>query len=235
MEDIMLSEGIYPKKEKNMSIVQKASGKLSILLKTLPNITINAVCPYVIYSLASPHMSLIYALLLSAIPPLISSLIGIVRQRRINLVGAMVLLGLAIGTASALLFKEPRLLLISGSLVTGVYGVVMLVSLLFPRPLIFTLMVDVLASSTAQRQDFAQRWQQSPQFRQTMNTFTIVWGISLVGEFVMRVIFAYILPVAQFLLLVPLLQQIVLGLTIAWSFWYNNKRRKAADQQQDIA
>src|SRR5581483_4156699 len=118
----------------------------------------------------------------------------------------------------------------SGSLVTGVYGVVMLVSLLFPRPLIFTLMVDTLASSTTQRQDFAQRWQQSPQFRQTMNTFTIVWGISLIGEFVMRVIFAYILPVAQFLLIVPLLQQIVLGLTIAWSFWYSNKRRKAADQ-----
>jgi len=65
--------------------------------------------------------------------------------------GLFALVGIAAKVVSALLFHDPHLVLISDSLLTGVYGLLLLGSVLIGKPLTVVLVANMYATSPEQR------------------------------------------------------------------------------------
>lgn len=84
-------------------------------------------------------------------PPLISSLVELIRRHTIDLIAGLVLLGIVVCLVAVLLGGNPRLLLIRESFLTVALGIACLLSLLFPRPLWFYLTGYVFATNDPQR------------------------------------------------------------------------------------
>lgn len=169
-------------------------------------------------------------LLLAAIPPALSTAIELLRRRRLNLLGALVLAGIAIRILSALLLKDVRLILISDSLMIGVYGIIALASLLFGRPLLLTLAMNMLADTpAAEREQFEKRWRDAGSSYFTF--ITALWGIGLTLVLVLSVILTYSLTVQQFVLVGPIIQYSMFGVLILVSQGFGILRRYQRHRQ----
>jgi len=197
----------------------------SIWLSLLPMILYTAVLPYVIFRLASPHMSTVTALLLAAVPPAFVTVLGLVRQRRFNLLGSLALVGISVKLMSALFFRDVRLVLLSDSLMIGVYGLLMLGSLIVQKPLLLMLARNALAGAPpAERAQLEQRW--LARGRSGFTFITALWGTGLLLAFLVNVGLVYSLTVAQFVLVGPLVHYSMFGLLIVVSQAYGFLRRR---------
>jgi intracellular septation protein A len=206
-------------------LAQKAQSLHRMLFALLPTILAVAVLPYIIYRLASPYMSTIAALLMAAIPPALVTTTGLIRQRRLNLFGTLALAGIAVKLISALLFKDIRLILISDSLMTGVYGIIMLLSLLFGKPLLLTLAQSMQTNTSPEQYAVIEnRWRDAGSSFLTL--LTIVWGTGLLLGLLISIVLTFILTVQQFVLINPLVQYSLFGSLILWSQVYGALRRR---------
>jgi hypothetical protein len=197
------------------------SSQFNFIGQLVPNVLINAVCPFIIYSLVNPYMSMVAALLLSAIPPILYSLVNVIRERRVSPLSIIVLLGIAFSLITAFLLKDPKLLLLRDSAVTGLLGLVFLVSLPFPRPLTFYLGMDMTAhNDPARRAQFYARWQNSQPFRSSMFLLTAIWGCTLLTELLLRVALIYTLSIPAFLLFAPIIGYAIYTVVGVWTTWY---------------
>ena len=128
--------------------------------------------PLLAYSLLrSAGLSTVNALVLSGILPAL----GMARDRRVDVVGVLVLLGIAVGTGLGLASGNARLVLLQGSVPTVVFGAVCLGSLWTRRPLMYRFAVDFIGPDTPKGRDFADRWRY-PDFRHAFRVTTVVWG-----------------------------------------------------------
>ena len=94
--------------------------------------------PLVAYQwLRSAGMTAVTALLLSGVFPAVHVIINVIRHRRLDVVGALVLAGIVVGTVLGLVSHSARLVLVEGSVPTGLFGLVCLGSVWTSRPLIF--------------------------------------------------------------------------------------------------
>jgi hypothetical protein len=127
-------------------------------------------------------------------------------------------------------------LLIRESFFTGGYGAVCLLSLLFPRPLMFVIGRHFVAGNDPVRAaQYNASWQ-FPDVRASMRLITLVWGIGLLGEFVIRLVLIYTLSTAQVLAYSSIILFIITVLLIAWTVRYGVSRsRKAALRRQQNA
>ena len=200
----------------------------------LPELIYVAVLPYVIYRLASPHMPAAYALLLAGIPPAVRTLLGLAHHGRINLFGVFSLLAIAIKIISGLVLQDTRLILISSSLVTGAYGVIMLASLLSPTPLILKFIMNARAGSDpTQWELLTKRWQEAGS-RSIFALITAIWGVGLLIELLVRITLVFTLTVDQFLAIGPIVQYSFLGVMLLATLLFlrirRSRKRKLLEQ-----
>jgi hypothetical protein len=73
----------------------------------------------------------------SAVFPAVNGLVTIVHRRHLDIIGAVVLIGIVVSIVATLVGGDPKLLLIRESFATGALGMVCLTSLVWPRPLMF--------------------------------------------------------------------------------------------------
>src|SRR3977135_2897141 len=86
--------------------------------------------PLVAYSLLrSAGLSAVSALVLSGAFPALGVAAGVIRHRRVDTIGLVVLAGIAVGTVLGLLSGDPRLVLVEGSGPTAGFGLLWLGSL----------------------------------------------------------------------------------------------------------
>ena len=91
--------------------------------------------PLVAYNLLHAHgFSTVAALVLSGVFPAVGVIIGIVKHRRVDAVGVLVLAGIVVGAVLGLVSHSPKLVLDEGSVGTGVFGLLCLGSLARPEP-----------------------------------------------------------------------------------------------------
>jgi uncharacterized membrane protein len=204
----------------------------------VPMLAIDVAIPYGLYVILSPHFpsNSLIPLLISALTPMISSTVGVIRKRHIDYVGALVVLGILITVVAAFITGDQKIFLIRESVLTAALGVVFLVSLLFPKPLMFYFGKQFFSGGDPAKAAFYSSLWQSPKFRSFNYLITLVWGIGLLIEFTLRVIMVYTLPVAQVIALSPIVfNAITIGL-ILWTVAYGNRaRRKRQQQSQDQA
>src|SRR5580693_10262249 len=132
--------------------------------------------PLVAYSLLrSAGQSAVTALVLSGAFPALGVIAGVIRHRRADTIGVLVLAGIAVGTVIGLLSGDPRLVLVEGSVPTAVFGMLCLASLWSRRPLIYRFALEFMGADTPRGRDFEGLWRY-PGFRHAFQLFTVVWG-----------------------------------------------------------
>lgn len=200
------------------------------LRRMLPTLLFNAVVPFLINILVRPHMSTIDALLLASSVPALFTLGSLIWKKHLDLLGSLVVAGLLLTAAFALVFNSPRLLLLQGSAINGLFGVVMLVSLLFPRPILFYLVRSIQTQGDPQRlASFNADWS-FPQFRSFYRVLTTFWGCITVAQVMLLAILAFNLPISLMLVLSPILNFALILPAAHWSMHYLRKNKPVFDQ-----
>ena len=147
--------------------------------------------PVAAYSLLrSAGMTAVTALLLSGVFPALSVTISAIRHRRLDVVGALVLAGIAVGTVLGLVSHSTRLLLVEGSVPTAIFGVACLGSLWARRPLMFSFALEFTGPGTAKGREMTRLWQYEG-YRRVFRTITAVWGAAFLLEAALRIVIVY--------------------------------------------
>jgi hypothetical protein len=195
----------------------------------VPGLVIDGLLPFMTYVLLTsyvPHVSQVIALGLSATFPTVYGLVTIVRRRHLDIIGALVLVGIVVSILATLLGGDPKLLLIRESFITGALGMVCLTSLVWPRPLMFYIGRQFSAGEDpAKIAEFNALWQY-PVARHTFRVMTIVWAIGWMSEFALRVVMVWTLSIPEVLVISPFVfNGITIGL-IAWTLAYGRRQRQ---------
>lgn len=192
------------------------------LVRTL---VINAAAPYAVYMLCKPHFGGLVALALSAVPPAVESLVSVVRRRRLDVVGALVLGGIAASLVLIALGGSERILLLRESLITSLVGIALAASVAARRPILYYLARQMQAAGNpAEAARMDARWDAEPGFRRSMRLLSLVWGIGLVIEMVVRTIMVFDMEISHFLLISPFVQYGMTGLLVLWTVAYGRRR-----------
>lgn len=202
------------------------------MLKSLGfSLLINAALPLLIYwALTSyAHVSDLYALIASGVPSILDSIIGVIRNKRIDFLAGIVLAGIAISLLIILLGGNAKVLLIRESFFTAAFGLAFLVSLAFPRPIMFYFGRHFATGNNPKNIEWFDSLWQYEGFRTTMRVMTIVWGIGLVLEAAIRTYLVFTLSIAQFLVVSPFVIYGIVGILVLWTFRYSRQGRQRSE------
>lgn len=187
------------------------------------------------YLLRSAGLSAVPALLISGVFPALGVTIGAASNRRLDAVGVLVLVGIAVGTVLGLVSHSARLILVEGSVPTAIFGVACLGSLLWAqRPLMFTLAREFTGPDTAQGREMIQLWEYEG-FRRVFRVITIVWGCGFLFEAALRVLIAYSTSPGTALTLSKVMPFVFVGLFSAWTVGYGNYRKRKGERMAAAA
>ncbi len=156
----------------------------------------------------------------------VTALVSGSRGRHLNIISLFVLGCLVVGILTTFLGGDPRVLLLRESLFTGALGLTCFASLLFPRPLMFSVGRSFLAGKDPEQiARYHQLWR-NPTARHTSRVTTVVWGIVYSGDFLLRLLLVFTLPVAAVLVVGPLFTGGLIGGSLLWSFAYLRRARQ---------
>jgi hypothetical protein len=190
---------------------------------------VNLVLPWLAYRLALPHWGTLGALYASAVPPIAWSLVEFLRTRRVDALSVLVLLGIAMSIVLMALGGSPRLLLMRESMASGAIGVVFLLSLAMPRPLTFYLArATVARESEGGAARFEALWDERPVLRRSIRLMTLVWGLGLTGENLLRGWLAWHWPIERFLVISPFIGYGIYGGLTVWTLMYRKRLKRRA-------
>jgi hypothetical protein len=216
----------------NMAHSTERPQRFAVSRSVLWSTAFDGLGPYLVYRLVSPHTSLLVALAWTMLPPSVSNLMTLVRRRRPDIIGLIVIAGIAVGLLLFLVGGSARLLLIRESFITGVIGLLFLLSLFFRRPLSYYISRQFVTGDDPAR---AARWNSQyevSRYKFGMPRITAVWGAVLVGEAGLRTVLAFSLPISLFLALHNFIFIAVYAATMAWCYsygWRTYKREKFAE------
>jgi hypothetical protein len=220
---------IPPDISEDLSEEEQSQRRRQMLRGFLISAVIDGFGSYAVYLLARPHTTELAAIGWSMLPPGLNNIWSLIRKRHLDFVGVIVILGLLAGLALFLLGGSPRLLLVRDSLITGTIGLVFLISLFFPRPLLFYVSRQLTAGYDP---ELAATWDERYQASPThlgLPLITGVWGAVLLCEALLRTYLALNLPVAVFLAVSPIVNLAMYAGTSLWSFWYGSRIRDQED------
>ncbi|OAJ54359.1 hypothetical protein A6V36_06480 [Paraburkholderia ginsengiterrae] len=193
-------------------------------------LAVNFLLPWLAYRLALPHLGETGALIASAVPPVVWSLIELARFRRVDALSMMVVAGIVLSIAAMALGGSPRMLLLRESLVSGMIGVAFLLSLPMRRPLIFYLArASVAREMEGGAARFEALWQERPTLGPALRFMTLVWGVGLTGETALRAWMALTWPIERFLVVSPFIGYAIYGGLMLWTLWYRKSMRSRAE------
>jgi hypothetical protein len=205
-----------------------AGASPNMLRAMLPSLVIDALCPLLAYQFLKHYTSAsdIVALSVGAVFPALNSLQSLVRQRHLDIIGILVLIGIA-GSVIPLFFGgSPRFLLIRESFTGAVIGVAFLISLLLPRPLIFYIARQFTGNNQPERAAVFDGTWRAPAIRFGFRLMTLVWGVGTLGEFVLRVIMAVTLPIATVLAAAAVIFPAIYLSMMGWTMLYSRRLRQ---------
>ncbi|KAH8549903.1 hypothetical protein BGW37DRAFT_501201 [Umbelopsis sp. PMI_123] len=162
--------------------------------------------PLAIYYGMKNHTSLIVALMVSSIPPLLLVIGKFIYKRKVDIMGCLFVLGFVLSGVFALVTGDARLVLLRDSSVTCVVGFCFLVTLIpiqtkrfNNRPLQFLFYAQIIEALspvtwkdeqgnqyTLTRADWLYTY--VPYIRKYSIMTTVLWGVLLEAEFIVKVI-----------------------------------------------
>lgn len=208
----------------------------AVALNWGPTIVFNVVLPYLTYTVLSDRgVSAVAALAISGVWPAVEVLGIFLIKRRVDDFGVLALIVVGLGVLSALVFRSESLVLVKDSAATGLFGLVLLGSLLTRRPLMFyfgrKFGTDGTEEGLAKWNDL---WQYAG-FRRTQRVLTLVWGVVYLAEAVARVVLSYVLSTSTMVLISTVLPIVVTAALVAWTILYARRSRAAAVRRNPAA
>jgi hypothetical protein len=190
-------------------------------------ILVNIVLPYLIYVKAEPRLGSVRALLAASVPPILWSGIEFARKRRIDAVSLLVLAGIVLSLLAFFGGGSARFLQLRENLVTGLIGLVFLVSAAVGRPLIYQ-----LARAGKLREDpvEAARFESlrdNPRFRRNMTIMTLVWGFGLLAQTAVACLLVFSLSIPRYLIVSPIVGYSIMGGLALWTFWFVKRIKRS--------
>jgi hypothetical protein len=191
--------------------------------------------PLALYSLLrSAGLSPVRALVLSGVFPALGVAVTYARDRRLDAIGGLVLVGIAVGTVLGLATGSARLVLVEGSVPTAVFGFLCLGSLWSRRPLIFRFALEFMGADTPKGRDFDGRWQYAG-FRHAFRVITAAWGAGYLAEAVARVVIAETFATGTALAVSKVLPYAVAAVLAAWTYAYGQRARRRGERMAAAA
>jgi hypothetical protein len=189
------------------------------------SLLINGLLPWALYQILSGYMESITALTIATLVPLADNLIHFCRHKKLDALGGLMLFTFLLTLMLIACGGSEKMLLIRESFITASVGLLFLVSLLLPQPLMYYLALKFLNNETlAENSKYAY-------FRFVMRLMSSVWGVILIAEAVVRTLLVFQLSTAEFLAVSNIVLYGFIGTAIVWTVWY---RRKSAKQLQLI-
>jgi len=210
--------------------------ELAARLRSIAKVVIiDVAAPLIAYSLLrSAGMSTVTALVLSGVFPALGVAAGVVRHRRIDVVGALVLAGILVGTVLGLISHSARLVLLEGSVPTAIFGVVCLGTLWTRRPLMYGFALEFIGPDTAKGREMISRWQYEG-FRCIFRVITAVWGVGFLLEAAVRVVIVYNTSTGTALSLSKVMPYVWAGIFVAWTVGYGRYQGKKGQRMMAAA
>ena len=206
-----------------MDINHKNNIKKSIIISIL----INAILPLITYKILINHIpSSITALIISTTIPIIDNIYHIIKEKKIDIFASLIILGFIVGIISMLFSGSQKLLLIRQSYITAVIGILFLISMFFPKPMIYYLAKKFINSQDKYAKNNKSTIDdkcKNPHFRFIMKFLTFIWGICLVLEAVCNISLVFILSVSKYMLISPLVSYGFIGCATFITFFYRKK------------
>jgi len=198
-------------------------------------VIIDVAAPLIAYSLLrSAGMSTVTALVLSGVFPALGVAIGVAQHRRLDVVGALVLAGIIVGTLLGLISHNARLVLMEGSVPTVIFGLACLGSLWTRRPLMYSFSVEFIGPDTAKGREMISLWQYEG-FRRIFRVITVVWGVGFLLEAALRVAIVYNTSTSTALSLSKITPYIWVGIFVAWTVAYGRYQGKKGQRMMAAA
>jgi hypothetical protein len=186
--------------------------------------------PLLAYALLhAAGLSPVTALVLSGVLPALGIAISALAESRMDVIGVVVLAGIAVGTILGLTSHNARLYLLEGSVPSVVFALGCLLSLRWRKPLIFRLAVELLGPDTAKGRDVTGAWRY-PVFRRAFAVITAWWGFAYLVEAAIRVAIVSATSTGVALIcskLVPYLFAIALSV---WTLMYGEHEKRKAER-----
>lgn len=190
-------------------------------LRYLCALVINVALPWLAYRFAFPHWGVLGALAASALPVIAWMSWDLLRYRHFDALSAIVLVGIVLSLIALAASGNARTRALAEPMVSGMIGAAFLVSLALPRPLVF-----YLARSTMAREDhrgvesFERHWRERPTLAAYIRLMTLVWGIGMTGENILRSLIVWQWPGDPHAALASeVLRYGVYAALTAWTFW----------------
>jgi hypothetical protein len=141
-------------------------------------------------------LSLWLSLALGSVVPAIRSIAGLAVNRQLNLLATLMLAVNVAGIAVSFWAGDPRLLFAKDSVISSVIGVAMLISAGAGRPLMSAGLEPFVTRGQADRTAAWGRLRAgSSRFRRLEARFTVIWGLALLADCVVRLWCAFTVPV----------------------------------------
>lgn len=184
--------------------------------------------PLVAYALLRrAGQSAVSALIISGALPGSGVVASAVRRRHLEVIGALVLAGIAVGAVLGLATHSARLVLLEGSVPTAVFGVACLLSLRAPRPLLFGFAHEFAGPDTDRGRQMERLWGNAG-YRHAYRVVTAVWGAGYLIEAAIRVIIIEHTAPATALVASKFLPYVCLAVLAAWTIEYRRHQWKRA-------
>jgi hypothetical protein len=177
------------------------------------------------YILRSAGWTAVSALLLSGVFPTVHVATNAVRNRRLDMVGALVLGGIALGTVLGLVSHSAKWLLAEASVPTGVFGVACLISLWARYPLMFRLALEFNGPDTAKGREITMFWHHQG-FRHSLRVITAVWGVGFLIEAALKIVIIYNTSTGTAFATSTVTPIIWVAIFLAWTVAYGARQKK---------
>ncbi|NIJ07140.1 hypothetical protein FHS31_000722 [Sphingomonas vulcanisoli] len=196
------------------------------------DVVVNVALPFVVYGWAAPAMGEAHALMLSSVPPILSSLLAFARRRSIDAISLLAIAGIVLSLLAFYGGGGVRMLQLREKLVTGIVGLGFVISAAIGRPALYEIAKAGMKRTGSDHSNFVRAYGPAL-FRRRLALMTIVWGLALIADVAVSAVLVFVIPIPAYLIVNPLLGYAVMGALTGWSLLYarrhglNGPRAKA--------
>jgi hypothetical protein len=204
-------------------------------LRYVSALIVNIALPWLAYRLAYPCWGHPGALAASALPLLAWMAVDFLRYRHVDALSALVLASIVLALITVSAGGDTYMKEAEDPMISGMIGVAFLVTLALPRPMVF-----YLARSTMSREDprgarlFDRHWGERPVLVAYVRLMTLVWGVGMTGENILRSVIVWHWPNDPRSALASVaLRWGVYGVLMLWTFWCRRRIKQDALRYPD--
>jgi hypothetical protein len=190
---------------------------------------VNFILPFLIYSYGRGRLGDAPALMVASAPPILWSIAGFIRERKLDAISLLVLGGIALSLLAFAGGGGVKFLQLRENLVTGLVGLVFLGSVAVGKPLIFALARAGTRRRSADVGEAFEALRDDPALRRAITLSTLVWGLGLVAACALNCALVFVLSIKQFMLVGGPISYGAIGLLTAWTFWFVPREKRLAE------